>query len=122
MERDRPQPPADPVVDLSDRSGVGPLWATATTDLNATLLAWEAGHSTPEHVNDERDVLIVVLAGSGLVILDGRERAVASAHVIVIEKGRSRRVVAGPEGIRYLSVHLRRPGLRIRTAAERAPA
>ena len=38
-----------------------PLWSLASADLNATLLAWGAGEATPEHVNDERDVLLVVL-------------------------------------------------------------
>ena len=122
MERDRPPPSIDRVVDLTAPCGFGVLWGAATADLNATLLAWDAGHSTPEHVNNERDVLLVVLSGSGLVVLDGRGYPVASAHAIVIEKGRSRRVVAGSDGIRYLSIHLRRHGLRIRTAGEREPA
>jgi len=39
--------------------GSGPVWGTASEDLNATLLSWQAGGGPPEHVNEERDVLVV---------------------------------------------------------------
>jgi hypothetical protein len=45
----------------------GPLWGKASDDLNVTMLAWGRGSVTPEHVNGERDVLIVCLAGAGTV-------------------------------------------------------
>lgn len=101
------------VVDLASPAGTGPLWGTASDDLNATLLAWEAGGGTPEHVNDERDVLLVVLAGSGTVFVEGKAHAVAASQAILVEKGRTRRIESGPDGIRYLSVHLRRAGLQL---------
>jgi hypothetical protein len=34
---------------------------------------------------------------------------------MIIEKGRRRRITAGRDGVRYLSVHRRRPPLQIRT-------
>jgi quercetin dioxygenase-like cupin family protein len=109
---------ADVVVELGGaRTGSGPLWGTATDDLNATLLAWEPGEGTPEHVNDERDVLVVVLDGWGTVTIDGAEHRVRGGHAVVIAKGRARKIVAGATGIRYLSVHLRRPGLQVRRLA-----
>jgi hypothetical protein len=55
------------IGDLSRAAGEGPVWSVQSEDLNATLLVWGAGHQTPRHVNDERDVLIVVLAGSAEV-------------------------------------------------------
>jgi hypothetical protein len=42
----------------------GPIWGAESQDLNATLLTWRAGSGSPEHVNAERDVLVVVLDGS----------------------------------------------------------
>jgi mannose-6-phosphate isomerase-like protein (cupin superfamily) len=102
-----------PVLDLGGRQGDGPLWGTASDDLNVTLLAWAPGSATPEHVNGERDVLIVGLAGSGTVQLGDRAYAFGDGQVLIIEKGCPRRIEAGPRGLRYLSVHLRRPGLQI---------
>lgn len=107
---------ASGAVDLNAREGTGPLWGAETEDLNATLLAWAAGAGPPEHVNGERDVLFVVLAGSATVTVDGDARAIEAGQAMTIEKGRSRRVVAGPRGVRYLSVHTRRPPLQIARA------
>ncbi len=81
-------------TDLTEPSGDGPVWGLASEDLNATLLSWSAGDGVAEHVNSERDVLI-------------------------IPKRSCRRIVAGTEGLRYLSVHLRRGPLQIEGASDR---
>jgi quercetin dioxygenase-like cupin family protein len=99
---------------LEDPPSNGPVWATATDDLNATILEWKAGRGTPAHVNHECDVVVVVLEGRGEVSIGGNCRKVATSDVIVIEKGQERRITAGPEGVRYLTVHRRRPGIAIR--------
>ena len=101
------------VVDLLGPQGSGPLWGMASSDLNATLLAWPAGHELPEHENAERDVLLIVLEGVGDVWVDGLEHALSPGQALLIPKGSSRRIRAGADGIRYLSVHLRRQGLQI---------
>jgi mannose-6-phosphate isomerase-like protein (cupin superfamily) len=97
---------------LPSRRG-GPEWGTATEDLNATLLAWPAGAGPPEHVNETRDVVLVVLEGTAELELDGERRPLRAGDVVVLEKGRRRRVVAGPAGVRYLTVHRRREGLAV---------
>ena len=101
-------------VDLIGPAGVGPLWGMASTDLNATLLAWPAGHELPEHVNDELDVLVVVLAGRGSAIIDGEVHDLAAGGAILIPRGTRRQIAAGDDiGVRYLSVHRRRGPLQI---------
>jgi quercetin dioxygenase-like cupin family protein len=107
------------VIDLAAPQGEGPLWGTATEDLNATLLAWPAGHEVAEHVNDERDVLIVVVAGSATVMVDGAAHEMAADQAIVIEKGRSRAIRAGGDGVRYVSVHRRRGPLQLEAVESR---
>jgi quercetin dioxygenase-like cupin family protein len=97
----------------------GPLWGAASEDLNATLLAWPPGSGPAEHVNQERDVLLVVLAGSATVTVDGEDRLLDAGEAIIIEKGRTRRIAAGPDGARYLSVHTRRGPLQIASAPAR---
>ena len=101
------------VVDLGRLRGRGPLWGVETEDLNATLLAWSAGEGAPEHVNSERDVLVVVLAGSATATIDGEQHALERGDALVLEKGRTRSIAAGPDGVRYLSVHRRRGPLQI---------
>ncbi|HUH14375.1 MAG TPA: hemerythrin domain-containing protein [Gaiellaceae bacterium] len=103
----------EPVVDLLAGDGEGPLWGTASDDLNATVLAWPAGAGTPEHVNGERDVLVIGVAGSGTLTVDGETHALGAGTAALVEKGSSRRIEAGAAGIRYLTVHLRRGGLSI---------
>jgi quercetin dioxygenase-like cupin family protein len=99
--------------------GRGPVWGAESEDLNATLLVWSAGDGPPEHVNDERDVLIFIVNGAATVTVDGQEHELAAADALIVEKGRRRRVTAAQGGVRYLSVHLRRPPLQIKPTAVR---
>lgn len=95
----------------------GPLWGAATDDLNATLLVWPPGEGTAEHANAQRDVLYVVLAGGGTLTLAGEARELREGDALVVEKGVSRALAAGPDGIRYLTAHLRRGGLALKRFA-----
>jgi quercetin dioxygenase-like cupin family protein len=101
------------VVDLLRLNGTGPAWGVASSDLNATLMVWPPDHELIEHTNTERDVLLIVLEGGGVARVEGHEHALAAGSVLLIEKGKSRSLRAGDNGVRYLSVHLRRGGLQI---------
>jgi mannose-6-phosphate isomerase-like protein (cupin superfamily) len=92
----------------------GPVWGTRSAELNATILSWPPEAGTPEHVNAERDVAVVVLDGSGELTVDGETQPLLPGEVTVIPKGTNRRIVAGPGGIRYATVHRRREGLQVR--------
>lgn len=98
-------------------NGRGPVWGAESDDLNATILVWPAGEGPPEHVNAERDVLVVCLDGSVLVSIDGEEHALDPGEALIVRKGARRSLVAGPAGVRYLSAHLRRPPLKIRSGS-----
>jgi len=80
-------------------------------ELNATVMDWPPGHVTTEHVNAERDVLLVVLRGSAVVHVDDAAFARAAGEALVIEKGARRWLASGAEGVRVLTAHRRRPGL-----------
>lgn len=100
--------------------GPGETWSVASADLNATLVAWEAGQGVATHRNDERDVLLVVLDGAGTVTVDGRRSDVRAPAAVVIPKGTERAVAAGPQGLRYVSVHRRREaGIAVRPRVSR---
>lgn len=105
-------PPIE-TVDLLARTGIGPLWGIASTDLNATLLAWPPGHVVAEHVNAELDVLVVVLDGAGSAVVDGATHVLAAGCALLIPRAARRCIRAGAPGLRYVSVHRRRGPLQI---------
>ena len=94
--------------------GHGPVWGTESEELNATILEWSAGDGPPEHVNDERDVLVVVLDGAAEVAIGDHTSTLRSGEALIIPRGESRQISAGPHGVRYLSAHRRRPPLQIK--------
>jgi quercetin dioxygenase-like cupin family protein len=94
----------------------GPVWGAASDDLNATLLDWPAGAGPAEHVNAERDVLYVVVSGSATLTVDGEARQLRAGEAEIVGKGARRALVAGSDGVRYLTAHLRRGGLEIKRA------
>jgi len=100
-------------VDLAGLAGRGPLWGIASEDLNATLLEWSHGEGVAEQVNDERDILLVVLSGSGTLRAGGAEHELAPQRAALIRKGERWSITAGADGLRYLSIHRRRGGLAI---------
>jgi mannose-6-phosphate isomerase-like protein (cupin superfamily) len=108
---DKREPAA--VVDLLGGTGTGPLWGMASSDLNATLLAWPPGHELVEDTNSELDVLLIVLEGGGAATIDEQEQALGPGSALLVQKGSSRAIRAGAEGVRYVSVHRRRGPLQI---------
>jgi quercetin dioxygenase-like cupin family protein len=96
------------VADLREPEGRGVAWSARSDDLNANVVVWPAGAGIDAHVNDERDVLWVVLDGGGEAVIDGRPHALRAGWGALIPAGRERAVRAGPDGLRYAAVHLRR--------------
>jgi mannose-6-phosphate isomerase-like protein (cupin superfamily) len=92
----------------------GPVWGAASADLNATLLEWPPGGGPAEHVNEQRDVLYVVLTGRLALTVDGEAVELAAGEATIVDKGARRALAAGPDGVRYLTAHIRRGGLEIK--------
>jgi len=92
----------------------GPIWGAASSDLNATMLEWPAGEGPAEHLNDELDVLYVVVDGSVTLTVDSESRELHVGDATIIDKGKRRALVAGPNGARYLTAHRRRGGLELK--------
>jgi quercetin dioxygenase-like cupin family protein len=105
------------VVDLTrflDAEGDGVHWSLADPgDLNVNLVRLGPGRTMAEHTNYELDVVLVVLAGTGRLIVDDVDRHVAAAAVAQIPKGTTRAIHADADGIAYLTVHRRRDPLGI---------
>ncbi len=96
-------------IDPTKLNGAGgAIWGTETEDLDATVVRWNPGLGVAPHTNDEVDVIMTVLLGSGLVTVDGETSSLELGHVLVIPKATSREIKSGSEGITYLNVHKRR--------------
>jgi quercetin dioxygenase-like cupin family protein len=92
----------------------GPVWGAASEDLNATLLEWPPGEGPPEQVNEERDILVVVLAGSATLTVENETFELGAGEAQIVAKGARRAFAAGPEGVRYLTAHTRRGALGVK--------
>ncbi|MGH3051103.1 MAG: cupin domain-containing protein [Gaiellaceae bacterium] len=92
----------------------GPVWGAESDDLNATILAWPPGDGPGEHVNEHRDVVYAVFEGSATLTVDGESRELLAGEATIVEKGARRGLVAGADGVRYLTAHLRRGGLELK--------
>ena len=94
----------------------GARWALAESgrQLDANLIHLPAGHRVDSHTEPDLDVVLVVFAGNGAVgTLEG-EQAVADGNIVWLPRGSTRSLTAGDEGLFYLTIHRRRPGLQIR--------
>lgn len=99
----------------ADAAGDGVQWALPDPDdLNANLVRLQPGSSIAAHVNAEVDVAIVVLAGTGELVIDGVRQALAPATFALVPKATERSIVAGAEGLAYLTVHRARGPLGIK--------
>lgn len=97
----------------------GALWRLAEParqlDSNVIRLPPDAG--VDAHVEPDLDVLVCVVGGSGgLETAEGRQDLGPGA-VVWLPHGSRRALAAGPEGLVYLTVHRRRPGLTVAPGA-----
>lgn len=97
----------------------GVPWSYAGEQLNVTLLSWEPDHEVVPHVNDERDVLLLVLRGDGMLTIDHAEYPLVPGSLFVVPRGTGRSILAGPGGLAYVSAHAARGPLQV--TRRRAP-
>lgn len=98
--------------------GRGALWQLAEQgrELDANLVRLPPDAEVGEHQEDTLDVLLVVLAGSGVITTGTTALPLTATTVTWLPRTSRRGVAAGPEGLAYLTVHRRRPGLAIASA------
>ena len=92
----------------------GAIWSLdKSSDLNANLVRFGTGQGVGEHVNDEIEVMVLGVSGSGIVTVDQKEHALSAGMLMFIPKGARRAIVSTSEDFAYLTVHRRRRPLQI---------
>jgi mannose-6-phosphate isomerase-like protein (cupin superfamily) len=86
----------------------GPQWGLASEDLNATLLWWPDQHTIAPHINNEVDVFLLVVNGSGVIVVNGQEFQVSAGQALLIPKGAERAIHSATGSFCYLNIHRRR--------------
>ncbi len=92
----------------------GVVWTLqGSSELNANLVRFETGDGVRGHVNDEVDVVIVGVSGSGSVRVDDEEHPLSSGTMTFVPRGARRSTRSTSGDFAYLTVHRRRGPLRI---------
>ncbi|WP_055589405.1 cupin domain-containing protein [Streptacidiphilus griseoplanus] len=102
----------------------GALWRLAEPgrQLDANLVRLPPGHRVGAHREPELDVLLLVVEGSG-TLADGEEiQQLGTGTLVWLPQGSARELAAGPDGLACLTVHRRRPGMRIGSGPPAPPA
>ena len=102
------------VDDSPVRSGARWTLTEPGRQLDANLIHLPAGQRVDTHTEPDLDVVLVVVAGGGTVGTPDGEQALADGNVDWLPCGSTRNITAGNTGLTYLTIHRRRPGLRIR--------
>jgi quercetin dioxygenase-like cupin family protein len=96
---------------IAGSSHDGVIWSHTSDQFNLNLLRFRRADGVPIHRNGEVDVLIIVLAGEGVISLEGEQQPVAAGSIVLIPRGAERSITAASEQFAYLSCHQRRAGL-----------
>ncbi|RKT02655.1 hypothetical protein BX286_0564 [Streptomyces sp. 3211.6] len=109
----------DAVIAEAREDSTGALWRLtgAGRALDSNLVRLRPGAAIEEHTEPLLDVLLVVVTGGGRLDTPDGPHALRPHSACWLPRGTRRALTAGPEGLAYLTVHTRRPGLGIAPAA-----
>ena len=103
---------AEILASTEERAGV--VWSLQESDdLNVNLVQFTEAEGVGEHVNDEVDVLLVGVSGSGEVRINGRLHCLSGGTLILLSKGARRSTHGISADFAYLTIHRRRGPLKI---------
>jgi len=85
-------------------------------DLDSNVIALAPGATIDAHAGPDVDVLIHVLAGSGQLCTELGTLALRPGSLTWLPRRSRRQFTAGPDGLKYLTVHQRRQALTLTTA------
>ncbi|MGJ3562172.1 AraC family ligand binding domain-containing protein [Streptomyces sp. INA 01156] len=106
------------------RGRAGALWRLAEPgrQLDANVVRIPPGRRVDTHREPDLDVLLLVLAGEGSLTAPDGTQPLRAGTLIWLPHGSTRSLAADDEGLTYLTVHRRRPGLRIAPPGATGPS
>lgn len=110
------------LADAGERDGAGAVWRlrAPVRDLDSNVIRLRPGDVIAGHAGPDLDVMLAVLDGTGTVQAGDGTLLDLSAGTLAWLPRRSRReIVAGPDGLAYLTVHRRRQSLVVQAAPPR---
>lgn len=104
-----------PIIAAHTARPDGVLWRLSESgrQLDANVLNLGARQRIDTHAEPELDVLLLVVAGTGTMSTDEGPLVLVPGGLIWLPRTSSRSIVAGVDGLAYLTVHRRRPGMQI---------
>ncbi|HCG29209.1 MAG TPA: hypothetical protein PK593_03790 [Thermomicrobiales bacterium] len=89
----------------------GAVWSLTSSDLNMNVVVISADTPIQRHLNREVDVVVIAVAGEGIVLVDEDEYRLNPQEVLVIPVGAWRSVRPAGTSFSYMTIHRRRAGL-----------
>ena len=113
----------DEIIAKAGSSATGILWCLAESgrQLDANLVRLPPNEGVGRHAEPDLDVLLIVVAGAGTMTSEVGELALSEGTVTWMPRGSARSLAAGAEGLCYVTVHRRRPGMQIRSRPDHLP-
>jgi uncharacterized protein (DUF2249 family)/quercetin dioxygenase-like cupin family protein len=105
-------------ADGTGAGGAGAVWKLQARDrdLDSNIIALPPAGTIDAHAGPDLDVLIHVVAGSGKLTTERGVLDLTPGALAWLPRRSRRQFTAGPDGLRYLTVHQRRQSLVLDTA------
>jgi uncharacterized protein (DUF2249 family)/quercetin dioxygenase-like cupin family protein len=87
-------------------------------DLDSNVIALPPGEGIGAHAGPDLDVLVHILGGSGTLTTELGPIELEAGQLVWLPRRSHRQFTAGPDGLRYLTVHQRRQALVLNTSGE----
>jgi uncharacterized protein (DUF2249 family)/quercetin dioxygenase-like cupin family protein len=104
----------------TESDAAGAVWKLEARerDLDSNVIALPAGGGIDSHAGPDLDVLIHVLSGAGRLTTETDTVDLFPGALLWLPRRSRRRFSAGPDGLRYLTVHRRRQALVLEPATK----
>jgi len=108
-------------VETLGPTSTGAVWRLTEPgrQLDANIVRMPSGQRVETHAEPDLDVLLLVVAGDGTLVAPDGPCSLVEGSLVWLPHGSTRGLVAGRRGMSYLTVHRRRPGMRIQPAGSR---
>lgn len=106
---------ADLTAETAEPDATGAVWKLQQRDrdLDSNVIALPPGGHIDAHTGPDLDVMVHVLAGTGELTTELTTLDLIPGALVWLPRRSSRQFTAGPDGLRYLTIHQRRKALQI---------